>query len=106
MYNVQLHTYTLITLQNKNRKPTDFPEELVHKKCLQVASQETQSIRVGEDVIPVETDLGFSKFGQMYSIATVQLKSQTYSETGETVNEAVNKLATKLSQGNGMNKNE
>lgn len=76
-------------------------EELVHKKCLQVAFQETQSIRVGEDVIPVETDLGFSKFGKVYSIATIQLKNQTYSETGETVNEAVNNLAIKMSQGDG-----
>lgn len=30
----------------------------------EVASQENHSITVGEDVAPVETDLGFSKFGR------------------------------------------
>jgi len=65
----------------------------------EVASQENQSITVGEDVIPVETDVGFSKFGRVYSIATIHLENQIYSETGETVNDAVNKLADKISQG-------
>ena len=62
-------------------------------KCFQVASQVNHSITVGEDVIPVKTDLGFTKFGRVYSIATIQLENQIYSETGETITDAVNKLS-------------
>ena len=77
-------------------QPFVSPLELIQGECFQVASQENHSITVGEDVIPVETDLGFSKFGRVYSIATIQLENQIYSETGETVSDAVNKLSDKI----------
>ena len=65
----------------------------------QVAAQETYSIKVAGDVFPVETDLGFSKFGKVFSIATIKLENQTYSETGETVDDAVNNLAALINRG-------
>jgi len=101
------HTEKLKDLETNNIGSKDEEEDeaalidmfMELAKRDEIASQENHSITVGEDVIPVKTDLGFTKFGRVYSIATIQLENQIYSETGETVTDAVNKLAERSAKG-------